>query len=94
MGKTGVKPAETQVSTRGKETFFAETLDFLPGERGRVGPKAGRDKTPGPVEKGGIKMEGYGTMPGAAMACMTASLRTPLCKISSTGEIEQRFRLN
>ena len=49
LGKTGVKPAETQVSTRGKETFFAETLDFLPGERGRVGPKAGRDKTPGPV---------------------------------------------
>ena len=23
-----------------------------------------------------------------------AALRTPLCKISSTGEIEQRFRLN
>ena len=23
-----------------------------------------------------------------------AGLRTPLCKISSTGEIEQRFRLN
>ena len=23
-----------------------------------------------------------------------ARLRTPLCKISSTGEIEQRFRLN
>ena len=22
------------------------------------------------------------------------SVRTPLCKISSTGEIEQRFRLN
>ena len=22
------------------------------------------------------------------------TLRTPLCKISSTGEIEQRFRLN
>lgn len=22
------------------------------------------------------------------------SMRTPLCKISSTGEIEQRFRLN
>ena len=39
-----------------------------------MGPKAGRDKTPGPVEKGGIKMEGYGTMHGAAMACMTASL--------------------
>lgn len=23
-----------------------------------------------------------------------SSMRTPLCKISSTGEIEQRFRLN
>ena len=26
--------------------------------------------------------------------CDVSHLRTPLCKISSTGEIEQRFRLN
>ena len=25
---------------------------------------------------------------------LKAKVRTPLCKISSTGEIEQRFRLN
>ena len=25
---------------------------------------------------------------------VTEDVRTPLCKISSTGEIEQRFRLN
>ena len=25
---------------------------------------------------------------------LLVSVRTPLCKISSTGEIEQRFRLN
>ena len=26
--------------------------------------------------------------------CVAYKMRTPLCKISSTGEIEQRFRLN
>lgn len=37
-------------------------------------------------------------LPRAVLLCvgllLGAALRTPLCKISSTGEIEQRFRLN
>ena len=31
---------------------------------------------------------------GMSVRGWCAELRTPLCKISSTGEIEQRFRLN
>ena len=30
----------------------------------------------------------------ASAEVAACTLRTPLCKISSTGEIEQRFRLN
>ncbi len=32
--------------------------------------------------------------PDIAKLIIATLLRTPLCKISSTGEIEQRFRLN
>lgn len=39
------------------------------------------------------------TVPSLEKVCVAfgitlSQLRTPLCKISSTGEIEQRFRLN
>ena len=33
-------------------------------------------------------------LPNGARLARNVYVRTPLCKISSTGEIEQRFRLN
>ncbi len=50
FGKNRGKPVETQVSTRGKETFFAETPTFLPG---KGWPESRLGQTPGPVEKEG-----------------------------------------
>ena len=41
-----------------------------------------------------MKREEYLSPQSVEFMMGTTMVRTPLCKISSTGEIEQRFRLN